>query len=356
MADLPKEGDELKKQYLEKALNANSEAASGAKFSDLFDKDSSVYEKPQPTEEEKAKIEEEKKKNAPPPKPTTDAEGFPIIEPVRTYKEDLADIVNKDKISLERIAMMQSDADRKAPEAPKPEEKKGRRLLWAGGALVALGIIIIAGISVFGGKRAASPAEPQKEKYIIFAESKQDINITNVTKTEIEAIIRKLAGNFKEQDSVKEIVPTLSAAPLDERATLQILWDKTGARIPDDLFRTLHSRFFLGLYSKGGATSPFLLFYTSSYDIAYPALLRWEGFMQDDFNWLYDSRPKAGTTTLSLSFKDKVISNLNARSFEDASGKAAFFYLFLDQNTILFARAPEAVRMVQDRVRQAKFQ
>lgn len=356
MAEIPTEGDELKKQYLEKALNANQEAASGAKFSDLFNKDSTIYAKPEETEEEKLKREEEKKKAAPPPKLTTDAEGYPIIEPVRTYKEDLADIVNKDKISLERIAMMQSDANRNAPPPQKPEEKKGRRLLWAGGVLLALGLVIIVGLSIFGGKKSTAPAEPQKERYIIFAESTNDLNIANATKTEIEAAIKKLAGNFKEQDSVKEIVPAVNGPVAVERAALQDLWEKTSARIPDDLLRALYPRFFLGLYSKNGATSPFLLFYTSSYDIAYPALLRWEGFMQDDFNWLFETRPQAGTSTPALFFKDKVVSNLDARSFEDASGKSAFFYLFLDQNTILFARTADTVRMAQDRLRQAKFQ
>ncbi len=71
---------------------------------------------------------------------------------------------------------------------------------------------------------------------------------------------------------------------------------------------------------------------------------------------MFDTNVKVGTTTLQLSFKDRVIVNTDARTFEDPTGKVAFFYTFIDPNTIVFARNAETIKKVVDRLREAKFQ
>ncbi|MES2059496.1 MAG: hypothetical protein V4438_00530 [Patescibacteria group bacterium] len=353
MPDQFGDNEEIKKQYLAKALNANKEAADGAKFTDLFDKGSTIYERPEKDAEDAEKLKRQsEREKAVPAKPTTDSEGFPIIDPVHTYREDLAGIVNKDKISLERIAMMQNVAREEKPKPEEPIKKQNRTFIIAGSALVALSLLLIFSVFIFRRNAAAPVAEAPKEKYIIASESNQQIDISNITKTEMQAEVKRDAASFKEQDNVEEIIPMLGGA----RAPLSELLFKTNASVPDDLARTLSQRFFLGLYSKAGKTDPFLILYTSSYDIAYPAMLRYEGSVETDLNWLFEQPAKIGTTTPILSFKDKVIANTDVRSYETDAGKAMFFYVFLDQNTILFARNVDTVRMVQSRLREAKFQ
>lgn len=356
MSDPFSQGDEAKNKYMERALHANEEATSNAKFTDLIDKDSSVYKDPnRETPRERVPL---------PEKPTTDAEGYPIIQHVHTYKEDLAGIINSDKLSLSRIAMMQEDANRKTtePSRMEAEEKKSLIFYILSISLVLIGIGIIGGIYVMTqNKKAESAALTQKtnkpkERYVLFAEQQKVLNITKASKTEIGQEIRNFASTFREEDSFLEIVPTITEDSFSTRADIGILFGTLNQRAPDELLRTLYPKYFLGLYTKKGKTDPFLLMFTNSYDNAYPALLNWEGFMKDDLTWMFDTNVKVGTTTLQLSFKDRVIVNTDARTFEDPTGKVAFFYTFIDPNTVVFARNAETIKKVVDRLREAKFQ
>lgn len=354
MADPFEKGDELKQQYLEKALHANDEAASGAKFTDLFDKNSSVYKDPT------GPVEEAPKPKAP-EKPLVDAEGYPIIQNVHTYKEDLAGIINSDKLSLSRIAMMQENANRgtSASVAPEPMPKKSIFFYILSVSLVLIGIGVVGGIFVLvnSKKEEVAPVVTPKEKYIIFSEDKQDIDITKASKSEITGEMKNIMTKFREEDSILQVVPLTTVDEITYKANLGTLLETLDQRAPDELLRTLSSQFFLGYHSRKGKTDPFLLMFTNSYDLAYPALLEWEGFMKDDLTWIFETNIKnASSTPVTLSFKDRIIANTDARSFEDEAGRVAFFYTFLDPNTILFARNADTVRKVVDRLREAKFQ
>jgi hypothetical protein len=353
MIDPLEPGDDLKKQYLDKALHANDEAVSGSKFTDLINKDSSVYQNPNPVEP--------REKTVIPEKPKVDAEGFPIIEKVHTFKEDLAGIIKEDSLSLSRIAMMQSGQTNNSESVKKEKIEKTNSIYYVVGiALILVAIGLIGGALVNLGKQQEVVVIPtvEKEKYLIFAERNEELNLSNTTKSEVSATIKSIASKFREEDSVLEIEPILKDVGAESKVTTSTFFDKLGARIPDSLQRTIPSKFFLGLYSKKGRTDPFLLIYTSSYDIAFPALLEWEGYMQDDFDWMFDTRQVSvsGNAPAVFSFKDKIVSNKDVRSFEDEDGRTAFFYSFIDPQTILFAKTSDTMRKVIDRIREAKFQ
>ncbi len=353
MADPFKSGDEAREKYLEKSLHANDAAASGSKLSDLYNKDSSIYKDANPAP-----------KPVPeplPPKPTVDADGYPIIDQVRTYREDLADIVSKDKLSLSRIAMMEGTANKGLEKDATPPKKKVNLMLIISIALIVLGIGIAGGVFMLAIQRNSMEGTPvaeiPKENYIIFSESNMPLRITGTTKTEIGAQIANAMEKFREEGSVKEVIPVPgSAEDASDRAPLYDLFTATNARMPEALPRSIADRFFLGLYSQKGVAYPFLLYYVDSYDIAYPAMLEWEGFMPDDMSWMFPVPARTGDAVPEFKFKDRVIANTDARSYEDAEGKSAFFYMFLDDHTILMARTTDTVRMIQDRLRQAKFQ
>ncbi len=350
------EGDELKRQYMEKALHANEEATSGAKFTDLINKNSTVYKDQNPPQQ---------RDRAPlPEKPTVDADGYPIIQHVHTYKEDLAGIINSDKLSLSRIAMMQEDANRKteAPTKADAEERKSLIFYIISISLVLIGIGIIGGIFVMTQNKKAKDAaiaqktSTPKEKYILFAEQQKILNITKASKGEVGREIRELIPKFQDEDSMMEIIPTIVDGNSSTRANISTLFQTLNQRASDTLLRTLYPRYFLGLYTKKGKTGPFLLMFTNSYDNAYPALLDWEGFMKDDLSWIFDTNIKIGTSTPTLTFKDRIILNTDARSLEDSTGRVVLFYTFIDPNTILFARNTDTIKKVSERLREARFQ
>lgn len=347
---IAEEGDEARSKYLEKALHANEEAASGAKMTDLFDKDSLVYKDPS------HKLTNSQA-NQLPPKPTVDAEGFPIVDPVHTYREDLANIVNADKLSLSRIAMMQGVANQGSRVGESPRKPKTNWFAIGSIILVILSItVVVAATLIINWQKAPVQEVTPKERYIILSEDRELLDMDKITKTEVTTSIKASLQEFKEEDSVKEIIPISSAGGAPERISLQAFLDKTGAKLPEELKRNYYSGFFLGLHSEKGATYPFLITFADSYDIAYAGMLEWEGSMRDDMSWLFDTRPRVATTTLALNFKDRIILSNDVRSFEDATGRTAFFYTFLDSHTLLFAKSAGTVREVTDRLRQAKFQ
>jgi hypothetical protein len=354
MADPFKTGDEARDKYLEQAAHANEAATGGSKLSDLYNKDSTIYKEAEKPTPEPIQVD---------PKPTIDEEGYPVIEQVRTYREDLAGIVNADKLSLARIAMMEGTANKGLMKdtAPLPPKRQLNIMLIVSTALVVLGIGIAGAVFMLVIQRntleqpVADTAS--SEKYIIFSETSEPIRIAGTAKTELGAEIVTLTENFKEEASVKEIVLTEGAGTTTlERAPISELFAATSARMPESLSRTVQDRFFLGLYSQKGITFPFLIYYVESYDIAYPAMLEWEGFMPDDMSWMFPKPQRLGTSTPEFKFKDRVIANSDARSYEDDGGRSAFFYMFIDDHTILMARNADTVRMVGDRLRGAKFQ
>ncbi len=344
-------GDEAKNKYLDKALHANDEAVSGSKFTDLMNKDSSIYQgMPKPVEEVKPEV---------PEIPTVDAEGYPIVSPIHTYKADLTGIISDDKLSMSRIAMMNSNQSKPTEEKKTPKDNS-KIYLMTGIILVVLGISVVAIMSVLNKKAEVIEQSAQvKEKYLVFAEKKESYDVTKSTKSEIAGFIKDRSQRFREEDSILEIIPTKlnEADGLEYKTTLLEFLSKVNSRIPEELSRTLADKFVLGLYSKKGVTTPFLVMYTSSYDIAYPSLLNWEGLMQDDFNWFTNTaNQKTGTTIDKLSFKDRIVANKDIRSFEDSAGKVALFYTFIDEHTVLFAKSSDTMRKIIDRIREAKFQ
>lgn len=352
MSDPFEQGDELKKQYLDKALHANDEALGDAKFTDLLDKDSTVYKDPYAAKREPTLIAE---------KPKVDADGFPIIEQVHTYKEDLTDIVQSDKLSLSRIAMMNEGVKNTIPaniETPK-KDIQSKIFLVLGIVLGIMAIGVIGGVIMkIGAQNQPTETQTQKpkERYIIFAEQNENFDITKSTKTEVTARLLSLKSQFREEDSIMEVIPSIRSSEGSIRVSLNEFFNTLDMRLPDELRRSLGNKFFFGYFSKKGRTEPFLIMYTNSYDIAFPNLLEWEGFTRDDLDWIYDTKPKVGTTSIELKFKDRVIANKDARSLEDSQARTAFFYMFLDEHTILFANTADTVRKVIDRIREAQFQ
>ncbi len=347
------EGDEIKKQYMEKVLQANQADAQNAKLTDLFDKNSIIYKAQHPEEE----VEEEIKKDIPPPPPTTDNDGYPNLTQVHTFKADLQDIVSKDDLSLSRIAMMQGKAN---IPTPIKTERSLQSKIYIGVSIFLLFIMIgiVGGIIMLSNQKNVAPVPvAPKERYIIFAESKQEIDITKVTRTEFDVILTDEIKKLKEEDNIKQIIPVIIGDEGKRTATLQEFLDKLGMHTPDQLARVVGQKFFFGLYSKKGRTDPFLIAFTSSYDIAYPNLLDWEGSMSEDFNPVFHTQTrKEDGSFVPLAFKDRVIFNKDARSLETTEGLTSFFYTFLDDYTLLFSKTSDTMSKVITRLREAQFQ
>lgn len=346
-------GDDAKNNFLKKSLDQSAGAATDSKVSDLFDKDSSVYKDQNPL----PKKEPEPIKEI----PTTDTEGYPIIGKVHTYKDDFINTVKQESMSMSKIAMMEQKAAKGLEKKPTEKwYKKNPLLLWGGIFVGLLAIGITGGVITNIKNNEIVDTTPstvvQKPKDIIYTEEKRVLNISNSTKTEIESKIKTQIEKFREEDTMMEIIPSYGEDENAILASTDDLFRVTDSRIPETLLRSMPDRFVLGLYSKKGRTDPFLLLYTNSFSTAYPGLLEWEGLMRDDLSWLFNTNVKNEDGSLiSLVFKDRIIYSKDARALEDETGKNVFFYIFIDQNTILFARTSDTLTEIVNRIREAKF-
>lgn len=330
-----------KEEYLEKARQANNKEIGETKLSDLTDKNSIFYKG--------VEVMPKEEKSATPEKPKDPYE----IPSVRTFKDDVADAVKTENLSVSRI--MQKEVIKKEEKKDDPEDKKVKIFY------VVIGII--AGFLVIGGIMAITYS-------LVFLKKKEDVNVSQVTvskpfiRIEEESKIdinRKTSRdllvdlnneikNPPKTDGVRKIVFTSQdggTASLDE------VLDKFGSRLPAELDRSLKRNMFTGINFINGEGEPFFILFGESYDSLFAGSIKWEEDLPEDMSILFGKDPNATTTDKYL-FKDVIIENRDARVLLDKDNKIRFFYSILEDNMLFFGNSQRTLKEILARLREAK--
>lgn len=327
--------DQLGKNLIEGQLKANTEAFKGASVADLVNKNSTVYKAPEipkePTEQT--------------PKPKYDEDGFPIIDTLRTYQGDIASAVQHDNLTMSKIAILeQNKRGQTAGGALAPKTFKAHLLLGILISVLFVGGVGAVAYSFIQKKKNNAPVAPVvSARKIISAEENTTLNITHFSSEQIFEVISKEVVKIPKDKTIRNV-----AFERDEKEiVVGDFLQSIGARTPAVLLRNLYDNFFFGINFVGSG-KPFLIMFTSSYDIAYANLLEWEATLLDDFKKIFASEIDPEK---SYVFKDKIIGNKDTRALEDAEGNMLFFYTFVDNQTIVFAKNEETLEEVIDRMR-----
>jgi hypothetical protein len=327
---------------------------------------------------------------------------------LRTFEDDIADVVRDGKGSVLGIAL--AEQKRKDGAVEYVTEKKSSSLYLGLGILLlvaALGIVGYILYDKYGGsilpdtiRGSAAFTHPsiRSDKVIPVALG------TLLPRNGItESLVYKLGGSELSTGAVTLAVPTIAdAAGTQQMAETPEIFKYLAPNAPSLLARSLATSTVLGVYS-GDTAETFAVLKVSSYEGAFSGMLGWEDFMSDDLYTLFGvSLPSTtltvpvtaapvptntdvfglgntiGSSTASTTvatttkriittvpvvpkvvtparditkFVDRTIKNKDMRTIEDSTGKIYFLYGFANPSTIIITTSPESFFEVQSRLR-----
>lgn len=288
--------------------------------------------------------------------------GSAIIAPLRTFKDDLREIVRKKKISLVRATALESDKRSRSNilggEVVRSRSRRTRGVIFAATIL-----FLLAGAALFGvyaTMRGNQGRVPEAGNAILFTENAGTFPISNAAPLEVKRLLAQIRGSSNTTlGSITQIIPTVSETNNEgvtgERpATLEEFFSALSARVPTDLVRALSSEFFFGLHTVD-ENAPILIIPVTSYERAFAGMLGWEQTMNADLTPIFTSVPDQimgpGGLPEKRRFEDVVMRNYDVRALKDDTNVIQLYYSFPTQHILVIGESPYSFNEVLSRLR-----
>lgn len=339
-------------------------------------------------------------------------EQIPDIEipTLRTYKSDINQTVNKDKITSAKILI--AEQNRKIVEEDKNYDSSIKRPTNILVLILSIILVVVAigGIAYFGYTKVVKEEfetikVPQSFLFIFDNEkfvdaSKDNFSVMEEAKKVIQESSSSAEGNFTDIIFYK----TNNETKEKSRITSSEFFRIYEVQMPTNITRSIGNDFVYGLYKTEGRAEPFLVVDSVDYEVFYSSMFVWESTLALDIKDLFpnletlfdisrikketesivvtQSTSTASTTSSSTSTKivatttnetvqntetddekqktinrtirfiDMVFSNKDARAVRDESGKPFFYYSFIDKSKILFAQDPKILGEVSRKIKE----
>lgn len=286
---------------------------------------------------------------------------------IRTFKSDLANIIKKNKISVDKVFLTEqkkggySSLFSLGEKGISPKTKKNLFFIFFSLFLVLAGIFSVFWVYYNKPVPWVKVDEVEVKAYVyseyqreIFIDSESVIKLTNTIKTELKNSTLPLGSILhfyltKENKNQKNII---GKRVLQTKELLSLL----NSRVSENFLRYLENDFMYGFYSSMDIY-PFLIFKIKSFDHSFPEMLAWEKNLVEDLRPLFvEENPAIPTTELRnsvFSFKDIVLNNLEARAVLDQEGKIVFVYSFVDEKTLVIATNKNILNEIVNRLRNS---
>jgi len=286
----------------------------------------------------------------------------PELPKLRTFKEDIADAVKKDNVSVVKMAeSKRRDRSAEFQEATSLRSPKNLRYILMSLALLII-ILLVGGYFFFFYKAIPAVNAPNiVASDIISSDENNTINIGGLTSTAIfNAISNEKRGQLP-LGTIEKVTFTVPNGTSTTAANTQQFITALDTQIPFGLLRALDPQFFFGFHSYSD-NEPLLILTTNDYGSAYAGMLQWEPDMADNISGLFTtplgisntSTSSISTATSTYSFEDKVIDNKDTRALIDPSGNIVFFYSFVDPSTIVFTTNTATFQEILNRLAKSK--
>ncbi len=284
-----------------------------------------------------------------------------ILKRIKTYKQDVADAIHKDNVSIVKMALAENKKREENKEIDEERSPTSRRNIILISISVFLVLIGGGAVGLFYYINQITPknvtATPVVTDVIHF-EYSENIDLTNSNRQDVFNAIQNEKNSNLPLGTIKKLVFVASSSKIQGVMTFNDFMGALNSNIPNELVRSLDPQFFFGLHSFQ-ANNPFIILTTSSYDNAYSGMLDYEPAMENDMEGIFGlteaqtSSSTATSTKTTLNTRhwaDKVIDNKDVRVFIDGGGNSLFFYSFLDQNTIIITDNIDTFTEVVDRL------
>lgn len=352
------------------------------------------------------------------PSSQTQSEPVPDIEipTLRTYKSDINQTVNKDKITTAKILIAEQNRQNIAKEKDSETSiKRPTNIL----VLILSILLLVAAIGVIGYfgytkvvKQTFTPVQVPSSFLFIFDTEK----FVDVSKDKLQ-IYSDVEKNIQEVLSMKNqtyadiiFYKTNTTTKEKSRITSAEFLNIYNISLPTNIARSISKDFVYGAYKNNDKVEPFLVVGLSDYETFYSSVFIWESTMALDLKDLFpnlrnlfdltknkntiqnlstvstttqststlnvlkngtSSSPVSSTTiqltpeqeiqkqvedrnviNRTIRFVDTVFSNKDARVVRDSNGTPFFYYAFIDRNKILFAQDPTLLNEISRKIKE----
>jgi hypothetical protein len=343
-------------------------------------------------------------------------EPIPNIEipTLRTYKSDINQTVNRDKISTAKILIAEQNRQRTNQNKDFDTSIKRPTNILFLILSVTLIVIGVGGIGYFGYKKVVKPIPAPAVAPATFLFVFDQQKFVDGTKDLIE-IRQAISSHASELASAKDetfvdviFYKTNPDTKQNTRITASELFLAYDISLPVNISRNLGKDFVYGLYKTNGKVEPFLVLSITDYEIFYPTMFTWESTLALDIKDLFPNLfnlfditrrqtnniavatstsatststststkniiPTKATTTepiltpeqirqqqiearnvinRDVRFIDSVFSNHDARAIRNSNGNPFFYYAFIDKTKILFAQDPKVLNQIKQKIKE----
>lgn len=269
------------------------------------------------------------------------------LSALRTYQGDMAEFIKEKNVSVISAAVKEQERkqEREKKEAPKVEAKTTKpkdNKLKSNAILVLISLLLVAG-GVVGFMLVARVLNTGPVPEVSLEKAMIPYN-------DFATLAVSTSENFRE--GLSKVTPgsgitLVKVSGLDGQTIQKAkdFFDFLEISLPSTLSRNLRSDWVLGVVSRDGKTSSFLVFTVSDFGGAFAGMLDWEGKMENDLSFLsadpmMDMTSLLSTTTTALKqesfeWKDMIVKNKDTRGLVDERDRSKIAYTFLDKNTVL---------------------
>lgn len=332
------------------------------------------------------------------------------IPALRTYKGDINQTVNQDKISTAKILIAEQKAKEKQQvfDSETSVTKPKNLIATVFGLffmVAALGIIGFFGYDKLASQTPINSIVP--ESFFLFAFDEQVYIDMQKSKTDIFLDVQKALFEAEQgkDNTYSDIIfyNTDQTTDTTSRITSAELLQLYGIRPPSVIGRSISKDFVYGLYKTGIRVEPFLVIGLADYENAYSAMFDWEDTLALDMKGFFpvlqevfrprenvsienaattsetvatttaastvatststtstiattsaeaSTVPVVATPNRNVTFTDVVLSNRDTRAIRDENGTPFFYYTFIDRDKILFAQDPKLITEIIRKIKE----
>ena len=281
---------------------------------------------------------------------------------VHTFRDDVQNLVRTQKVSLTKMAALESDSDASAPTygaAPAPRRRLASIMLSVALLIAAVGIGFGAYYAYQLNTTPLTSAQPVQAMF--FTEARESIDVTGGGPRDILTLLASARrdilfslGSVVELYLVREETLPEGGTQIVRLGAAELL-ARLNARVPETFTETLNPDYILGIHIIE-ENVPFMVFTTRSYGHTFAGMFEWEQHIEEDLMPFLSPGAMMvtpATAQASNTFGDTVIDNLDVRILRDGAGDIRVLYAFVNRTTVIITTNIRTLLEVASRVRIA---
>lgn len=275
------------------------------------------------------------------------------IKRLRTLQGDIAEALKKQKTSVIQMVIAEHAKKQQAKQDRSPVSKRNLPLIIFSLVLGGLGIaLVVAGVFYAKNSGGGNGKTAVTVPAIVFAETKKEIDATNITKEILEEKMgQELAADDMRIDTIKQLYFTREVPDAGEGAKVvegsSAFFKHIETTMPVSLQRSFGEPFMLGIHAFNG-NQPFLIFTTQFFENAFAGMLSWEPLMSDDLLPLFHSAEREDVA--GKNFEDVVVRNRDIRALKNQVGDIVLLYSFFNRNTLVITTSLDTLDEIFSRL------